>query len=255
MPGFDNSPLVQNLKSHFQARYEPNFAWVNALSAFTLLEGLRGLWTFGSVDENLLVYDHAHQGRNLTDVNTVGYDTYNLMPYSYYNGTDEYLRRADEAGLDITAGITIGGWFWFESAQPASDEACLGKWETTLDKSYIVQHDSTGVAQFIVTTDGTTEVAVSSAAALATETWYFLCGRYVPSTEMSIWVNDLEAVRVAGIPASIWNSAADFTIGAYDNPSNYLTGYAALCFLCAAALDDVVIKSLYWQTKAVFNVS
>ena len=86
--------------------------------------------------------------------------------------------------------------------------------------------------------------------------WYFVVGRFNPSTSLDIIVNGTKVSNVAGIPATLFNSTANFIVMAYNNglAATRNDGKTSLCFLCAAYLDDVVVDALFAQTRALFGV-
>jgi hypothetical protein len=116
--------LINALTTWFVRADRPLTAWTNAASSFASIPMLRGLWLMNSVDENSLVYDASHQGRALTYNGMGTFSSYLLAPVIDFRGTDDYLSRTDEAGLDLIGdetcvpayhlGITTGGWFCFD---------------------------------------------------------------------------------------------------------------------------------------------
>lgn len=254
-----NAEMVDLLKTDFVGRNEPNFAWGNAVSAFLMLPGLRGCWPMSSFNEAGNCYDVSGQGRTLTYNGNPKYSRTGLAPILILDGTGDWLNRADEAGLDITGletqvnnpGLTLGGWFNFNRLVTA--ESCTGKWSVAAQTSYEIYKTNANVLQFGVTNDGSTVVAVNSTVAATTGAWKFIVGRFIPSTELAIWVNDVKTINVVGIPASLFSGTSAFEIGHIVGGSP-LQASISLQFLCGSALPDVIISSLYQQTKALFNV-
>jgi hypothetical protein len=263
-----NDELVQQLTPDFQGRYEPNFAWKSACSQYLALPALRGSWPFSSFDQTGVAYDLSGQGRTLTAVGPPEYNYHNLAPYVDFDGANDYLSRADEAGLDITGletvvaagarGLTIGGWFWTDTlAYGGTTRGFIGKYLTAGNqRSYMLAFDDVlNSPRFIVSVDGTATVSVLGMT-MATNAWYCIIGRFIPSTELKIWVNGETATNAVGIPAQIFPSAADLNVGAYNNgaAANRLDGRASMCFLCAAALSDAIVGQIYQQSRAMFGV-
>ena len=71
---------------------------------------------------------------------------------------------------------------------------------------------------------------------------------------MDIFVNSTKDSVVAAVPASLFNSNADLQMGAFTAGTSLLTGSVSLMFLCAAALTDTIIKSLYNHSRALFGI-
>lgn len=248
-----NAQMLEILKGTFVPRRDPVLAWSRAISQMMLLPGLRALYGMGSVDESGNVYDHSGQGRTLSNVSTLAFGVYNtLVPYAIHDGSADCLRRADEAGLDITGVLTCGGWFYATDATPGADMGLFTKWSTLGQRAYALKLLTTGLVQGLVSSNGTLETTVSSAA-VSTATWFHVALRYTPSTELSLWVNGVETVNTTSIPASIFSSSAALEIGAFNAGSSVLDGRSTLGFLCAAALGDTTITTLYQSQRAVFS--
>jgi len=260
-----NDQMVGLLSGDLQRRYEPNLAWKTACSAMRMLPALRGFWPMSSFNENGDAYDLSGQGRTLTYNGNPTYNYSSLIHYIDLDGTGDYLSRTDEAGLDILGtesyvagaaqGLTLGGWFYFNNMAAAS-EYCIAKYDTfgVAQRAYGLLRIATGEARLSISNNGAALVTVTSVDILSPTAWYFLVGRFDPSAEMKVWINGNAWTNVAAIPASIFNSTADLTIGARTGGYELMTGRASLCFLCAAALSDSIISALFHQTRAIFNV-
>ena len=104
-----------------------------------------------------------------------------------------------------------------------------------------------------ISNDGTATTGVTSTVLCTTGTWYFVVGRFTPSTELAVFVNQTSTTTGAGIPASIFNSTTALNIGGL-NGTVLLNGRAALVFLCANALGDDLISSLFQSSRVLFSV-
>lgn len=267
-----NDELVGILKADFQARYEPNFAWKSAVSSFLALPGLRAAWPMSSVayvqPECLDVSgnaNHLQAAAALGNV-TFGYDTTpSLVPVAVFGGgANQYLFRADGGAAswaDILGtetyiqaaqrGLTLGGWFWIDNY--ATLMFLMAKDNNAGFRPYtLFSNAATQVITFRAGT-GAAISAVNSAAQSA-RTWLFIVGRFVPSTTLDIYVNNTKTSNPTAI-AALLDGADNFTIGEASGGGAWpFTGRAAMCFLCAAALSDSIITSLFHQTRAMFNV-
>lgn len=261
-----NDDLYNQLDSVYQRRYDNAFAWSRAISLFQMLVGLRGVWPMSSVDNTGAVYDLSGQGRTLSYNGNPIFAFTGLYPSISMDGAGDYLSRADEAGLDITGtesviwsnqrGLTLGGWFNFNTLAPGATIGLIGKWNGTGNqRSYqMFFDDATNSIYLDVSTDGTAVVDCQGDV-VAVSQWYFLVGRFTPSTELAVFVNGSKQTNTVGIPASIYSGTANFNIGAYANGgSGQLNGFASICFLCASALSDTIIKSLYHFTRPLFGI-
>lgn len=240
----------------FQRRYEPNFAWGNVMSHMLQIPYQRALWNFASRDENNQFLDLSGQGRILTNTNSYATNLSGLAPYVDM-AAGGGIRRADEAGLDLTSYMTIGGWFWMDSI--ASSRGFLTKWVDAGDqRSYILYFDqATGKPYFYISTNGQAGgiFGIAHTTSLAASRWYHVCGQLVSSTEASIYVDAEQVKTSVAVPASAFNGTAPFEIGGWNvSTAGLLDGRAAYCFLSAAYLPPYWIRSLYELSRPIFGV-
>lgn len=258
-----NDAMVNLLRADFQGRYEPQFALANAQSLFISLPGLRGQWFMSGTDSGGDVFDISGVGKTLTNNNTVTFDNDSLVPYAQFVAANsEYLERADEADLDISGieafivnnGLTLGGWFYHDTI--GTNQGNLTKWGDSGARAYILFTHTTGTVRFAISDDGgAASTAGAGSTIIAANVWHFHVGRFIPSSEVAVFVNNVKTT-VATARASIFNSSASFRIGSSNDASpRQLNGRAAFCFLCASALPDFMISNLFHQTKAIFNVT
>ena len=243
-------------------------AFRHVVSAFRGLLGIRGLWTMADFDVNGNAEDLTNYDLLLTrnSHSLVTYNLYNsLVPYVDLDGAGDYLSRADEAALDILGteahldadwrGLTVGGWSWFDNL--TRTEGLLSKWNDSgvNQRSYLLLKDTaTDRLRFLVSTDGTAVVNVTSSVVPTASKWHFTVGRFDPSAELAVYVNGVWTVNTTGIPASIFASTADFHIGRYDGTPDYLDGRQSISFLCAAYLSDDAVGALFQQSRALYGV-
>lgn len=230
------------------------------ISPYLALPGLRGFWPMSSFNENGNAYDMSEQNRTLTYNGNPTYNYDNVVPYIDLDGTGDYLSRADEAGLDILGtetyvaaavrGLSWGGWLYPE--ETGTLEHILTKWGAPGQRAYRISLEANNTFTANISDDGTNYDTATSAV-VAMNTWYFVVGRFDPSTEIDIFVNEVEVVQ-ATARASIFNSNTSFEIGSRAAGSGPFQGWASLCFLCATYLSDAIISSLFQQTRAAFRV-
>lgn len=214
------------------------------------LPELRGYWPLGHRNAAGQTYDQSGQGRvlSMSGTPTTGYLN-NVVPYHIFNGVNQYLTRADENDLDITGGLTIGGWFNF--GRSGGIEFMFGK-TGAANLSYTLGKSAGDIPNFNVSATGAAAITVSSLSAVSLNAWYFIVGRYTPSTELAIWQNNVKNTNVVGIPAALFSGTGVLGVGAYiAGAIQYLQGYVANLFLCADSLPDVTINRL-WRISRVF---
>lgn len=233
-----------------------NFA--TAISAILALPQLRAFWPMSSVDESENVYDISGQGRTLSPQTNPSFGTAGpaqLTPYLLLNGS-HYMSRADEAGLDITGTLTIGGWFYRDVG--GTTQGLISKWINGGDqRSYRLVLGSGNALTFTVCSDGTsaTTTGIGSSSNTPEAAWFFGAGRYTPSTEVAVFLNTTKTTNLTSVPSSIFSGTGDFFLGAIGGAgSNLLDGRIALPFVSAAALTDQTLLELFHTTRTLFGV-
>lgn len=233
---------------------------------FLSLPGLRAYWPMNAFDASGNTIDQA--GLDLV-LSYSGNPTYNYTTqgagYIDLDGTGDFLSRGDEAALDILGtetsvasavrGLTMGGYFWFDTL--TTEMECLGKLNTAGNqRSYFLSKVASDKFTFTVSSNGTATTVVTSTTTALANAWYFVVGRYDPSTEINVFVQGSDdASNTTSIPAAIFNSTALFEIGSANSGGfGLLNGRASNCFLCGALLSDTAISNLYNNTKAAYGL-
>jgi len=260
-----NDELINMTSGDLQLRRESSFSWKTACSLFQALPGLRGFWPMSAFESGGNCFDQSGNGRTLTYNGNPVYNYDSLAPYIRFDGTGDYLSRADEAGLDILGtetyvaaghrGLTLGGWFRPEDT--TVNDTLMSKWGAAGQRSYLLQIAG-GVAgdpvAFYISDDGTNSSGATSTTGFSANEWQFMAGRFNDAdtgAELAVWLNE-EMTTAATARASVFNSNASFCIGA--EVINLLTGRASMCFLCASALSDATVWAIYQHTRALFKV-
>lgn len=226
----------------------------DAYGSFMFLRNLRGFWPMSSVNESGNPIDISGQGRTLTN-NNAAVTTELEIPYFSFNGTSQYLSRADEAGFDLTAHTTFGGWFNSNNLTNNSALICKDNFGAN-QRSYLLSLQTTGAVVCDVFPLGTSAsaVVVTSSNVVTASSWFFAVGRYTPSTELAIFLNGVKTINTTTIPAANFSGTAAFTIAALADPTSYFPGKATMCFLCASALSDTTIAKLFNSTRMYFDI-
>jgi len=279
-PQITPTELLDILRPHVQFRREAQFAWKSIVSSWAEIPLLRALWSASSINFQATdrVRDLAGGGFHLTSNNTPlwGYQSATLIPVGQFAASSsQYISRTDAGGLGIDwadiigneghiisaqRGLTLGGWYLFETKAPTTSESLISKWNnTTNHRSYLIARMSgTTNSRFYISTNGVATVSVTGPALPADETWYFVVGRFDPSTALDIFVNPAYpsdyTQNAAGIPATIYNSNASLVIMSRASLSWYCSGYWSIGFLSAGYLSDSIIWQLFEQSRTMFNV-
>lgn len=256
-----NNEMVNLLRADFQARYEPNFALASIYSCYMHMPGLRGFWNFASVNESGNLPDLSGQGRTLTNTNAPVFNNYNLASYANFNGINQAFTRADEAGLDfigneayLTAslrGLTVTAWIRV-TAYSGSFDGIVTKYTSAsvLNSNFFL---GTSGSNILFGTYSGAAGGTGATRALTAGTWAFVCGRFDPSTVVSIKINDGETINAVGAAATLNNSTQPLYVG-YAPGFNYFNGNITLVALYSAYLTDAMVNTLYQQSRPLFNV-
>ena len=187
-----------------------------------------------------------------------------LVPYVDLPGAS-HLNMADAAVNRILGteaftqagfrGLTLGGWFWIDALAQAG---LVSKWLAAGNQlSYLLQYDAaTPNFRFATSNTGAAlaTVVASTAYTVAINQWYFVVGRFNPSTSTDIHVNGVWDYNAVAAPAALFNSTALLRVGAYDGNANELDGRVSSVFLCAAQLSDQVINNAFQSTRGLYGV-
>jgi hypothetical protein len=253
----NNAEMVENLSTHFPRRMDASYAWARAISGFQFTPSLRALYPCSSIDERGSIIDLSGQGRVLTPGTAPNYSSYGLIPYvDFVRASSMYLQRPSEPGLEITTGLTIWSWVRFDVPSTGADTYFFSKWYTVGNKrSYLLYKTAANAFTFDISTDGTAIKTIGDAAAnYLTSKWWFIAGRFYPSTELALFVGQAISGaytwyrNVAVIPATIFVSPEALEMGR-GNRTNYLDGQMTLSGIAAAALADTQIWNMFSQTR------
>lgn len=268
-----NDELINLLRADFFARSEPNASWVHYQSAVQSTCGLQGFYPMSSVINTGTIFARDIAcGYDLTATNTptFGYlstATITALPpwCNFVAATSQYLTfGADDPQHDILGtetyisanerGLTVAGWFKFTTI-PASVFGLISKWYTVGDqRAYHLYKNAANNIVFQVSSLGTavTVFTVTSTGTVAADKWYFLAGRFDPSTTLDVFVDGVKTSNAVAIPAAIFNSDEPFQIGRTDR-ANYLDGKASMCQVNAAQLSDSIIQAQWEQSRVMYG--
>ena len=257
-----NDANVGLLASDFQLRNEPNFAWRAACSAHLALPGLRAFWPMGEYNAVGAASDQGGQARALTYHGAPTYEFADLAPYiKFVAATSDYLSRADEAGLDILGtetyvlatqrGLMMGGWFYLDAL--GATQALIGKWDFGGGQaSYLLSVTAANRVQAATCNPAAAAAVHLAVPVLTSGLWYHLVMRWIPNTDLIVYIDGEPDAKDSG-QASLMNSTAEFDIGRQASATNYLTGRASLCFLCATCGSELLVKALYEHTRSLYG--
>lgn len=264
---------VDTLQRNFNNLSKPEITR-DYISPYLGLPGLIGFWPMATVQRstgNVPNYAPTFTGATKQDFVYNGNPTFNYtttgVPYIDLDGTGDFLSVADNTDLDVQGneaqnvhpGLTMGGWFYADQFTGQFD-FLIGK-STFVDplRSYWIDSGVTigsGNLRFCVSSNGTSageKIAIATTA-MSTAVWHFIAMRFTPSTEVAGWIDTDKYTNTSSVSATINNGAANFVIGADSVGGLLFDGKATLNFLCANAISDAIIQSLFQQTRSLFGV-
>lgn len=243
-------PVIQGITDVLAAGISVNII-PETREPFVNLPGLRGYWPMSVVDFLGNAKDHSGASSDLARVGSPqfghGSGSYiQCSPVGNYlagsisaqavTGTETWIEPA-------IRGVTVGAWIRADSS-PVSLGGLLGRWSGTPQKSFSLLWASADTVSFLVSGDGLVSITVvGSVQPLVT--WLFIVGRFTPSTEVALFVNDVKVTNTTSIPAALFGGTSVFEVGRVNaNNSNVLAGRFRDAFLTASALTDVEIENL-----------
>lgn len=146
-----------------------------------------------------------------------------------FNGSSDYVRVEDHPTLNITGAIGVSAWVNIDSGG-SGIRIIAGKWDSGIvGKEWNVHVTASNEIAFAVSNDGSTNNAiVTTDDAITLDTWKHILVTFY-SQNVYIYIDGvLQNTTTTGtIPTSIYNGAADLTIGSQlisDSPSLYFQG-------------------------------
>lgn len=265
-----NSEYVNENEAFFIGRNDIINRYGNVISHYLMLPGLIGFWPMATVQRstgNVPNYAPTYTGATKQDLVYNGNPVFNYtstgVPYIDLDGTGDYLSIADNTDLDILGtetiynnpGLTMGCWAKPTSVTPSSFDGVMGKMSAAAGNvSYdMIAFTAGSVPYMLVSDDGSTQYNGIGPTVPTAGTWHLWVGRCIVSSEIIFFDNG-----VWGTPAvpgaGIFNGNASFEIGRRSAAGTEFTGSITLAFLCATALSDAIIQSLFQQTRSLFGV-
>lgn len=231
----------------------------DVLGAVLAMPALRGVWLMSSCEPGGNVEDQSGQARELTANGSPQFGEDAFLPYVDLNGSTQYLSRADETALDIQGdegevldahkGLTIGAVCYFDNEASHVEAVVTKGFASASNSAYWLDRRWDGMARFLVG-DGSFWQYAQSTSAVGAEEWVSLIGRFNPSDEVALFVNDTKYTDTVGIPLTLLDVSSDFTVGTYANADGYfLDGRVALMWICAANVRDAVLMKYYGRLK------
>jgi len=278
-----NDEMINLLASKLQRRYESNFAWVNSLSAYNNLPAVRGHWPLSN---NWRDVAGAAWTSNIADVSGgLGIGSVRLqllgVPTHYleglaasldFNGANQYLesnivdQRLDIIGNEVfvDANLTgITGGLWFRPDTIAGSRSLFNRWSTAGQQVFIFWKIGGANTLGLQIQTAAGFVNTASTSVVRNEVWQFAAFSYWTSggngfgniyLSTATGILERTGFNAPGMTTIISANNMPLRVGALAAWFDYFDGRIANVFLCASRCNDVVINTLYQQTRALYGV-
>jgi len=229
--------------------------------------GLRAYWLFGkTVANNSIIPLEAGYSFDLERFSGLIYANHRA---SYFNMTSHYCiepssisvgQELNISGLEGSVvstdrGLTMGAWLRTADFSGTNMDIA-GKFSIVSNRrSYVLRINTANKPTFIVSSSGTDTVAVTGDA-LSTQTWYFMVGKFDPSTELRLFVNGQWYSQTGSVPSRLYTTnPARFTVGASDEGTGkFFLGHIQSVFVCNMLVPDVDIEDYYNSVKSWYGL-
>jgi len=212
--------------------------------------GKDNLIAWWSLDETSGTRADSHGSNDLTDNNTVTYDTGKQgNAADFEDSVGEYLSIADNADLSFgDEDFTIGCWIKIESLD-GTFQYIMSKYDPPDDKReyVLLLRGTTDKLEFNVSGNGTAVTGAEWGSAISTGTWYFVVAWHDSvNNQVGIEVNNSSPVTEAHT-AGCFDSDSSFMIGASSKgtPDQFLDGLADEAFVFDKVLSADEREWLY----------
>lgn len=253
-----NSELIGNLMPDFWSRKDAIIALSNAMISPQTFLSCRGFWPMSIVTPAGLIRDLSDPAGGGSLTTTAGAAlgvTVGFVPCMTFNGAG-HATVATTANFLFTGAITFGAWV-YATTTIAAARGIMGRWRNDglNERSYLL-YSNASTFGFGVSVDGTSELFVP-AYTFTINLWYRLVCRFIPSTEIALFVNGRKATStVAAVPATLYVAGTQpFRIGSYNNtPAYFPGGNVAFPFFAASNQTDSAIFADFEGSRAAFGV-
>lgn len=173
-----------------------------------------------------------------------------------FNGSSDYVNAGNGASLQITGALTVESWV-NTSAATGVYRGIIGKMGTGGGQfGYLLREDLTGVAEFGISSTGSTYQNVLGKTNINDGKWHYLVGTYTPNTSLKIYVDGvLQNTNTTSIYAAIYNTPGSVSIGStYTSaPQELFRGTIDSARIYSRVLTDSEILSNYQAGNIEFQ--
>ncbi|MEK7560853.1 MAG: LamG domain-containing protein [Patescibacteria group bacterium] len=220
-----------------------------------LTSGLVGFWSFdGNAMGTTSALDtsvNANHGWAINGPKKVIGRIGQALEFDGVDGDGDFVGLANPTALQLTGSMTISAWTYLRTTPPVTDSQIVFKGNNGTDKAYGLNYSvDNGPIQGRVQLSSTGSDSISrySATTLALNSWYHVVGVYNAATlTLDIYINGSinNGTLVGSVPASVYNSTNDFSIGRTENSAGFFDGLIDDVRVYNRALSADEIKRLY----------
>lgn len=236
--------------------FAPIAAIANVLTSsqdkiFLELPALVGWWPGGPTNQGNAAMRDMASAQEAAQIGTcpLGFDGH---PYrvtgngtNYFNNVSIGGFTGTETWVDATIrGFTVGMWVYLETTPTPNPEGLISKDASSPNRGYVLFVDTADMPGFQVSSTGAAVFSAVSPQALDAR-WSFVVGRFIPSTEVAIFVDGVKTTNTTAIPATQNVSPQNFEIGRFFNGNDRII-HARMrdVFICAAVLSDETVAQI-----------
>lgn len=210
----------------------------NIISLSSLLSGLASYWKLDETSGNRV---DSVGSRTMVPQSTTSYGTGKIGNALDLVATGYLLCNDNTLNVDATNGFTICGWIYLHATGANSCIFRLGAGGTDMA---VLTASSDNKAQMYVVDSATGVSSVKGSDTLTTDTWYFLCGRYNPSTKKAeVSLNAGAFALGAALTNGPKQGATSSLIGRW--PANNANGLIDEVGVWTRYLSDTEVSALY----------
>lgn len=217
---------------------------------FVGLPGLTGYFPMSIVDTAAKAVNHSQAGLDLTQTGVcpIGYDGNSYRHtgdgVNYLSSSLDYALTGLETYIEAAfRGFTLGGWFRIETT-PSGSSGLISKDGSAPQRGYSLYWNSSNEARFLMSSNGSsTSVAISASS--VTAQWHFIAARFIPSTEVAVFLDGIKSANTTAIPASCNVSTQAFEVGrGFASDASIIHARHRDVFVCRTALSDALIEEV-----------
>ncbi len=235
----------------------PSLAGAVTTSPFTLDGNTVALWYMDGADGSAAKQDNAEgtAARDLTEgagnpTSSTGVTTPTTNgAYAFTNTANKYLAVPTASGFVPTGNSTFECWISITADTPADTEGIMDTYAGAGNRGLLIYQLTDHKITFGVSSDGTAFTEITTGSALSTGAWHYLAAVFTAGSRMEIFVDGISvASQTTSIPASMFASTGDLTIGEYTShfgANNNFDGLIDSCRISNVARTSTEISNYY----------